>query len=226
MPNRLIFFILFLFALSAQAQDSIDSESSAEPMYIKDRLTIELHNDLFLDTPEGMEVRPWSPGVNAYVMYDYNLIKNVVSFAWGYGFSSFNVHLNGNFERDTLTSSEFVRFEPFGDNYGWEKHKLSANFLEIPVEFRLRTRGRTPFKISLGGKVGYLVNIHTKTIDDDGKRKLYQVPEINRWRYGLYGKIGLGRLSLSGFYSLSTFLNEGEGVELIPLTIGLSIALL
>lgn len=194
--------------------------------YIQDRLIVELHNDLFLETPPGMEVRPWSPGINAYVLNDYPIGESPISFAVGLGFSSFNVHLNGNFERDTLSSNEFVRFQPFAENYNWDKHKISANYLEIPLELRLRTRGGSPFKLSIGGKVGYLVNVHTKTIDDDGKRKFYDVPEINRWRYGLCAKLGVGRLSINGFYSLSTFLNEGAGTELIPITIGLSLAIM
>jgi hypothetical protein len=223
----LIFFSLFTFTTLAQdEQTQSKPRTLLDPPASQDRFIVELHNDMFLDSPEGMDVRGWSPGFNAYVMYDYPFGESPVSFAWGYGFSSFNVHLNGNFVRDTTSVAEFVEFMPFDENYDYDKHKISANFIEVPLEFRLRTRGSSPFKISVGGKVGYLVNIHTKTIDDDGKRKFYQIPEINRLRYGLVGRIGVGRFSAYGFYALSTFLNDGKGVELTPITLGISIALL
>lgn len=191
----------------------------------QDRFIVALHNDLFLDAPEEMEIRPWSPGFNAYVMYDYPIAKSGISFAWGYGFSSFNIHSNGEFERQNPDGG-FVRFFRFPSNYRWDKNKFSANYVEIPLEFRFRTRGSSPFKISAGGKVGYLVNIHTKTIDDNGKRKFYQLPEINRWRYGVVGRIGVGRWSAFAFYSLSPFLNQDKGIPLTAFSAGISIALL
>lgn len=223
----LIFFCLFSFHAFAQENASQSKPRTLlDPPATQDRFIVELHNDMFLDAPDGMDIRLWSPGFNAYVMYDYTISESVLSFAWGYGFSSFNIHLNGNFTRDTTGVSEFVDFTPFEDSYSYDKHKISANFIELPIELRLRTRGSSPFKLSVGGKIGYLVNIHTKTIDGDGKRKFYQLPEINRLRYGLVGRIGVGRFSAFGFYALSTFLNEDRGVELTPITVGISIALL
>ncbi|WP_306642008.1 porin family protein [Sanyastnella coralliicola] len=226
---RLTTFIICLLApmiIFGQTERKKGPIEIINPPVSQDRFIFELHNDMFLEIPGNMDIRPWSPGVNAHIMYDYPLGKSVMSFAWGYGFSSFNLHTNGEFERDGLSPDEFVRFYPFPENYEYKKNKVSANFLEIPIEFRLRTRGDRPFKMSVGGKVGYLVNIHTKTRDDDGKRKFYQVPEINRWRYGVVGRIGIGRWSLFSFYSVSTFLLPDKGVELNPLTIGLSIALI
>ena len=65
-----------------------------------------------------------------------------------------------------------------------------------------------------------------KIVDDGGKRKYYQLPNLLRYRYGLSAKIGVGRFNLSGFYSLSPLLKEGRGPELVPFTIGLSVVLL
>ncbi len=221
--------LFLLIAPFAYGQNSFSKDRSMEDeepvKEYHDFIIIELHNDLFLETVQGMDIRPWSPGINVSVMPEIVLGESVFSLASGIAFSSFNVHLNGNFERDTLTSSGFVRFQPFDDRYSWNKHKVSANYLEVPVEFRIRAGKRKPFKLTLGAKAGYLVNVHTKTIDEDGKRKFYDVPEINRWRYGVYGRIGFRRLSVYGFYSLSTFLNEGTGVELTPVTLGLSLAM-
>lgn len=229
LPLLILVFSISSYHSSAQLVSKVEESRGAraliEPPVSQDRFIVEFTSANFLESVEGMEVRPWSPGFNAYIMYDYQLGKSPISFAWGYGFSSFNVHLNGSFEEDSL-SDGFVRFQEFPENYSWKKNKLSVNFLEIPIEFRLRTRSERIFKLSAGGKFGYAVNIHTKTIDDDGKRKFYQVPELNRFRYGLTARIGIGRFSAYGFYSLSPFLKENRGVELTPIAVGLTFQLL
>lgn len=227
--------LLLLMALEVSVYAQIKPRSKVEesrgmsellaPPVSQDRFILELQSGVFLESLPGMEIRPWSPGLNAYIMYDYQLGKSPLSFAWGYGFSSFNIHLNGAFVEDTLNNG-FVNFQPFAPNYSWEKNKISVNFVEVPIEFRLRTRSAPMFKMSVGGKIGYAVNIHTKTIDDDGKRKFYQVPELNKFRYGLTARVGVGRISAYGFYSLSTFFKENRGVELTPIVVGLSFQLI
>ncbi|MDG1160321.1 MAG: outer membrane beta-barrel protein [Flavobacteriales bacterium] len=191
----------------------------------QDRFIIELHNDAFLQMADSMEIQLYSPGFDAHIMYDYPFSeKSIFSFAWGYGFSSFNIHHNGSFEEEETSGNTF--FRPLPENYSYRKNKVSVNFVEIPLEFRLRTRGLKQFKMAVGAKVGYVVNVHTKIVDDGGKRKYYQLPNLLRYRYGLSAKIGVGRFNLSGFYSLSPLLKEGRGPELVPFTIGLSVVLL
>lgn len=191
----------------------------------QDRFIIELHNDAFLQTADSMEIQLYSPGFDAHIMYDYPFSeRSIFSFAWGYGFSSFNIHHNGSFEADESTGDTF--FRPLPENYSYRKNKVSVNFVEVPIEFRLRTRGLKQFKMAFGAKVGYVVNVHTKIVDDGGKRKYYQLPNLLRYRYGLSAKIGVGRFNLSGFYSLSPFLEEGRGPELVPFSLGLSVVLL
>lgn len=191
----------------------------------QDRFIIELHNDAFLGSTDSMEIKLYSPGFDAHIMYDYPFSQNgTFSFAWGYGFSSFNIHHNGNFEKEENSGDTF--FRPLPQNYSYRKNKVSVNFIEVPLELRFRTRGMRQFKMAVGAKVGYVVNVHTKIVDDGGKRKYYQLPNLMRYRYGLSAKIGVGRFNLSGFYSLSPFLEEGRGPELVPFSLGLSLVLL
>lgn len=218
---------LFAFAMLGSAQSTDDTPRQKVPWRPptgQDRFIVEFHNDGFLDLAPGMETRAYSPGINAYILYDYPFTeKSIFSFAWGYGFSSFNVHHNGEFLEDSLKMTNFV---PFPDDYDYSKNKVSNNFLEIPIELRIRTRGLRQFKMALGAKAGYVVNVHTKIIDDGGKRKAYQIPNLLKYRYGLTAKIGVGRFMLHGFYSLTPFLEEGTGPELIPFTVGFRVNLL
>lgn len=225
---RYIFFLILFIPSSLWAQETSFESKPVLPWRAptgQDRFLIELHNDHFIGMPDSMDVQVYSPGFDAHIMYDYPFSEqSVFSFAWGYGFSSFNIHHNGSFEEDEESGSTF--FRPYPENYNYRKNKVSVNFVEIPLEFRLRTRGIRQFKMAVGAKVGYVVNVHTKVVDDDGKRKFYQVPNLLRYRYGLTGKIGVGRINISGFYSLSPFLEEGQGPELIPFSVGLSLVLL
>lgn len=220
-----VFLVAFAMNISAQTTDDAQRQRVPwRPPTGQDRFIVEFHNDGFLNLPPGMETRAYSPGINAYIFYDFPFTeKSIFSFAWGYGFSSFNVHHNGEFLEDSLKMTNFV---PFSDDYDYSKNKVSKNFLEIPVELRIRTRGLRQFKMAFGAKVGYVVSAHTKIIDDGGKRKAYQVPNLQKYRYGLTAKVGVGRFMLNGFYSLTPFLEEGQGPELIPFTLGFRINLL
>ncbi|NNE55685.1 MAG: PorT family protein [Flavobacteriales bacterium] len=192
----------------------------------QDRFLVTFNNDFWLNTPSDVSLRPYSPGISAFIMYDYPFGKSPISFAWGYGFSSHNVHHDGYFAQDSTVSGSFTALLPHSDGYTFKKNKLSSNYVEIPLELRLRTKGENQFKLYLGGKVGYAVNVHSKTIDDDGKRKFYGVENMMPLRYGVSGTIGYNGIALSGFYSLSPMFEEGKGIDLIPISIGLTFFLL
>lgn len=191
--------------------------------YGEDRFVIGFNMDRWMEVPDGVEQRDVSLGFNGHIMYDYQLGKSIMSFAWGYGISSHNVHHNAFFLKD---STGYQNLVPFEDDYDLKKNKHSVTFIEAPIELRLRTHGENKFKLYVGAKAGYLVNYHWKTIDDDGKRKFYKLDDINKIRYGLTGKIGFNMFSISAFYSLSPFIKEGKGDELVPFTVGLTLFLL
>lgn len=225
-------YILLVIALLAQVliwgQEGEREVKSRpwEPPVSQDRFILDFNNDMWLEYPDSIEPRGYSLGIGSYIMYDYLLGKSPFSFAWGYGFSSHNIHHNGAFVEDSLDGKPYTRLVPLPDDYKYKKNKLAATYIEVPVELRFRTRGSSPFKLYVGGRIGYLVNLHTKTLDDDGKRKFYGLEGQNRLRYGLTGRIGIGQINVNCFYGLSTLLIEGEGDRIVPWSLGLSIFLL
>lgn len=204
----------------------------------QDRFVVMFTNDTWLDLPEGVELRPYSPGLSAYILTDYDLSKSAFSFAWGYGFSSHNVHSNGEFVTDTVGIEAFSNFETFDPGYSFQKNKLSCNYLEIPIELRIRTGKRKErdtwefqadpesvgpqFNMAIGARIGYAINVHTKTIDEHGKRKFYGVEQFQPLRYGLTARVGFGSLAVCGFYSLTPIIQEGKGTELVPVSVGIA----
>ena len=196
--------------------------------YGEDRFILSFHLDQWLDAPSDVDQQLFSLGVDSYIMYDYKIGKSPISFAWGYGFSSFNVHHNGFFQRDSINGELFTNLHAYPEDYSFQKNKHSATFVEIPLELRLRTRGKNKFKFFVGGTAGYLVNYHYKHKADGKKVKVFDKDEmgVNQLRYGVTAKIGFNGWSLSGFYSLTPFFEEGEGVEMIPLSLGVTFFLL
>lgn len=217
----ILFLLIPFFGLS---QTDENQKVPWRPPTGQDRFIFDFQTANFLVAPDSLSVKGYSPGVNAFIMYDYPFSeKSIFSFAWGYGFSSFNIHHNGTFVEDSLENTQFI---PFESSVEYKKNKLSINYVEIPLELRIRTRGLRQFKLTVGGKIGYAVNIHTKIKNEDGKFKAYQVPNLDRLRYGLHGAIGAGRVMLYGFYGLSELFNEGKGPEMVPITLGLRFNLL
>jgi hypothetical protein len=222
----LIVALLAPFISLAQEDDRDVKARPWQPPVSQDRFILDFNNDMWLEYPDSIETRPYSLGIGSYIMYDYIIGKSPISFAWGYGFSSHNIHHNGVFVEDSLDGKPYTKLLPLPSDYDYKKNKLAATYVEVPIELRFRTRGSSPFKLYLGGRVGYLVNLHSKTKDDDGKRKFYGLEGQDRLRYGLTGRIGVGQININCFYGLSTLLLEGEGDRIVPWSLGLSIFLL
>lgn len=237
--------LLLIWALVSLAGTlNAQFDNIIRPPTNQDRFIIQFDNCGWLDAPEGVDIRGYNLGFSAYVMREYGFGEDgtfPISFAWGYGISTHNIHSNGEFVTDSVT--QLSELKPFPSNYSFEKNKLATSYLELPLEFRFRTGRkkrvaawraqadpeelvRPQFKFYLGAKVGYAINVHSKTRDDDGKRKIFGVDHLYPWRYGLTARIGFGAVTISGFYSLTPLIKEGRGTQVIPYSLGIGILLL
>ena len=209
----------FLTALS-QEEDSISLKKS-----IKDKLIVDVTIDNWLSAPKDIHTNLWSPGISVSAFNDIRFGHSPFGFAFGIGLSSHNVHSNGIFIEKQATDSTpaFTSFVPRTKPYS--RNKISSNYIEIPFEFRYRTAGNRPFRFYPGFKFGYLVNIHTKFIDDTGKWKFFTFPNSDPLRYGVTARIGFGIINFFGFYGLNSLFKTNKGSELIPWSIGTSVVL-
>lgn len=173
---------------------------------------------------------PWnSIGFNAALMYDIVLTrKNTVSLGIGAGYSYFNnksqLQFNRNFEANTTNA---VQYLPENEPY---RSKISANYIEIPLELRFRTKGYQHFKFMIGGKIGYAINAYTKEVQkiDSKKYSIKEVnfPDLNRWRYGVTTRIGIRNFALFAAYYFSPLFKSKESTQLYPISMGITISLL
>jgi len=223
--KRHISFILIIgCALSVVAQQK-DKQEPKDTYVIRksDRLFVELMLNNWLEVPDGIEVRTYSLGFDASFLWDIRFGTSNFSFAPGIGFSSHNVHHNGQFSKIDSAGARFTDLQPFPSSYSYKKNKLSMNYIELPLELRFRTNGYTPFRLTAGIKIGVLVDAHTKTKDDDGTHKFKPLPNTLPYRYGVFGRIGYSWFSIVAFYSLTNVFEDGNGVELTPVSVGISI---
>lgn len=176
--------------------------------------------------------------LNIYYQYDIRILHSKFFLVPGVGFS---------LERYKFTDQKVLAYD--GDLLAMvdpadlglsnvKKSQLITNYFEIPVEICFRTRPDDParsFKISVGGRVGYLFDSFTKVKykEDEGikKYKDKQDFQLTKFRYGVSGRIGIGSVSLFGYYNLSPLfksekgpVEDGETSGMNTFTIGLSLA--
>lgn len=242
--------LLCLLSLSfcALAQDNPEKTVADERPATKKRrklpnremLLINLNFDSWLNTPSTVKPK-WfaSRGVDVAVLYDYVIKKSSFSVAGGVGFNSHNIHMEAfpiayrTTEGKTYThlDSSFFTGQKITVN------KLSTNFIDIPFEVRFRSkphRNGKKIAASIGFKLGWLVQSHTKTkVDEDyiyqgnnfgRKVKTYDIPNLSKFRYGLTARVGYANFYLNFFYSLTPLFIDGRGTEAVPISIGIGVS--
>lgn len=209
---------LLLTASSFAQDDVVDSDTAdvIEQRKHQDLFYVDLTWDYLLGLPEGVEQKWYGRGVNLGLVYDQPFTKDgMVSGAIGAGFASHNYYLNALVNRFDSAGSSYSKFQVASDSV-LSRGKISLNYVDVPFELRFRTKPNKEgirWKFAVGGKVGYLVNVHEKIIDaQDIKIKTYNYPNIAQVRYGVSARVAYGAIGVSAFYSLSPLFNAGSSV--------------
>jgi hypothetical protein len=173
-----------------------------------------------------------SRSVNVYYQYPVKLpiLKSKFSIVPGFGLG---------LDRFKFTNNNTLTYES-GDlvmsriNLDITKSQFITNYVDLPVELRYTRNPGDPnrtFKAAIGFRAGLLLNAFTKLrYDDDGtvvKEKVKRDWELNTYRYGMYGKIGIGNFSVFTYYNMSTLFKTDRGPEesnINNLTFGISLA--
>ena len=206
-------------------------------------LMIEFGYNWVQEHPPGIGFKTMaSRTFNAYYLYDINIGESALSFHPGIGLGTAKYAFADNLTLgngiDDLGNDQ-VQFVPLDSIYGqgisYKKSQINANYFDIPIEFRWRSRKYDPkrsFKITAGAKVGVLFDSKTKVkYREDGESKISKQKEgweLSKIRYGVYGKIGIGGFSVFYYYSLSDLFKKDKGpmaTTMYPMTFGLSLAL-
>lgn len=187
-----------------------------------DRLVLEVNHTGWLGVPDALREKIFSGGVNFMLFFDHPIGSSHFSFAWGGSISSYNIHGPIDLVYKTDSASRAVQFTSLAQRTTpYDVNRIGLKILEVPVEFRFRTWTNYQFKLSLGFKVGYVVQSFRKIYDANAKVKIFDIAGINPWRYGVTLRMGWEQLHITAFYSLSEFFLSGKGTPgVIPFSIG------
>lgn len=224
LKKSLLFIAFATSAAAAQAQSTYTPS--------RDYFNFSLHYDGLAGETEDIKLKGLSRGLSTHIMLDFPLKTSQFSFAAGVGFSTHNYYLDGQrFIMNGQTNVELLNLSsPDIDNY--KKSKLSVNYAEVPLELRYfsnKQNRNVGFKASIGMKVGYLLDAHTKEkVSINGTTMTHKFKGsndlFNQWRFAPTVKLGWGNFSIFGQYNVSQLFAPGTGPEVYPFSIGISLS--
>jgi hypothetical protein len=239
-----IVFVIFscLFITLAFSQDSASSRPAKTKITLtnrpNDHFLIQISSDHWASMPDSISShqKGLSRGFNMYFMFDKPFRSSPkFSLAFGLGISTSNMVFK-KVNIDLKSISTQLPFTHYDSTNHFKKYKLATGFIEIPIEFRYSSKPLTPnksFKIAIGGKVGALVNAHTKgkILQDKNNNTINSYTEkenskrfINGTRFMGTARVGYGIFSIFGAYQINNVLKDGAGPAMHLYQVGLTLS--
>ncbi len=177
----------------------------------------------FSDPYDALEPNPGkSWGVNLHVInQQLNLVGHHLWLSYG-AFLELNSY---KFNTDDVLIPKIDSVAFTTSEIALSKNKLSAEYVGIPIMLRYESNTdlSKSFHIALGGFGEYLLGAHTKTKTGNGdKTKQHDDFNLNRFKYGVTGRMGYGWINVFVNYSLSDVFESGTGPVLTPASAGLA----
>jgi hypothetical protein len=223
--KRLIYILLIFISSGLLAQTGKPDPKGYAIVQREDKLIINITSDNWTDLPSDVKSKPIrSRGFSFLLMSDRMNKSGNIGIGTGLGFMSQNVHTDAFLVDTTSNGSSYV-LQPIPDSLNYKVNKLSLNFITAALEIRLRSnknKSDERFKLAVGIVAGYLLQNHIKYEDKSGKYKFYDVKHLNKFQYGVEGRIGYSNYALCAYYSLADVFKDNGGPKLTPYSIGIS----
>lgn len=121
-----------------------------------------------------------------------------------------------------------------GDDISIKKNVVAANYFDVPLDFVYhfnKTNYSKGFKISVGGKVGYLYESHTKVKYEDSDKLKRQIKDsqnygFEKFRYGISVKAGSPGFYAWSYFGLNQVFQKGmgpNGTEATQINFGIAV---
>ena len=224
--KHLLSVLLFISLTGNAFCQEADKISKAQTYLSKqDRLVLSFTSDNWTKLPAGIKGKPFRSRGFGFLILDGSMdSSNTVGFAYGIGFSSQNVHTNASIQ-DT-SGQTFLT--PIPNSLKKETNKLSLNFIDVALEFRLHSKENASgknFKFNVGLKAGYLLQSHIKYEDKNGKFKTYGINNLNKFQYGVTARLGYSKVGLCLYYSLVPVFKKNKAPEMTPYSVGIAVGI-
>ena len=200
--------------------------------YSRDHIVLDLNGTNWIYNPNEagmnqMRSKWFSRGVNIFFNWDFRIKGSRVSIAPGIGYSCSNIYSRSALVQDTA-GSHFTPLQ-YGSDTTAKINKLVLQYLEIPIEVRIRTNpdkfGQC-WKVAFGVKGGVRVDAHTKLkLETDGVTKVYV---IRRWddfapfEFGPMLRVGYSFVNITAYYGVLDVFKSGRGPSANGFSLGIS----
>ena len=236
-----------LFLLSLVLFNATQAQENRIPKKIKtvmdanrpaDHFMVQLSSDHLTAMPDSISKNQsgFSRGLNIYIMKD-KVFKNSPKFSFGIGLGigSSNIFFK-NLNVDIKSNSAKLPFTNVAAANHFKKYKLSLSYLELPLEFRYSSNpanANKSWKFAIGGKVGTLINAHTKgkTLLNNNNQSINNYIQkenskrfFNTTRFSGTARFGYGVFSLFGAYQLNSVLKDGAGAPMKAYQVGITLS--
>ena len=246
----LLFFIVSVLAVSAQADSTTKTKSvlvqpataptpavtpapkpEKKPYVLnvpKDRLVLDLNacNWIRHDHNSSLSTKYYSRGLNLYGMYDLQIKKSRVSFAFGAGISFVDIYNNSTLYDSTSGSgAKFTPMPHYPDTV--KLNKVALTYIDIPLELRIRTnrdRFDQLWKFNIGFKAGIRIDAYTRTIIKNPREseRLKPYPDFNLFRMGPTIRIGYSSFNFTAYYGVLGVFKNNRGPNINEWSCGIS----
>jgi hypothetical protein len=214
----LIFTVCFIKVQAQVENDTIDYN------YLEDQLYLTLSYNILVNKPKDDTNFLFSGGFSMGFIKDIPINKQRnfgIGVGLGYAFNSYK--------------NNIVLFTDSGNSIDeeYKTNKLSANLVELPIEFRWRTS--TPTKYSFwrvygGVKLAYSFYSMAKFESNGEIVKIKNSEEYNRFQYGIMLSAGYGTWNIYSYYGLNNLFHaydvNGNKLETKDFNIGLKFYIL
>jgi hypothetical protein len=223
--SGILLFLLAFLLIQPAANSQVVNETAKK----KFSIGFGIFNDFVLNVPSGIKTRTINQGVNVFGLYNLPFGKSHFGFSIGLGLSIHNIY--GDFLVNKI--GDTTKLVKIPDTVGFKRSKMTIVYLEIPLEFNLKTKSKV--NLALGIKVGYMIGSHTKYVGNGGiKTNTYEsystskvriksmgIPNLQQFNYGPTFRIGYRWISIDGQYMLSTLFSKNHGPDMYPISVGL-----
>lgn len=219
MKKTLVLSLLVLIAGTTLAQ-------GVSPYSVRNiRFGLEINSDIWLNTPDELELKNINRGVNVFLMYRHRFGESNFGISGGLALASQNMYMKNAVLKTNASGVSF--FDDILDTISFQRNKLNLNFIEIPLEFNYKTKNHINF--ALGAKAGYLISDKTKykgrnylsDATTDIKMKIADNDNLLNYRLGAYAVVGYKWINLTAYYGFTKLFDKDKGPEMSPITVGI-----
>jgi len=223
-------FSLFIL-LAATCFSLFAQKPSAESIRKRFSLGTTLFNDFWMDVPDSINTRAVNQGVDVYLTYNFPMDrKGHMFFFAGAGLGAHNFYHKAQIGLDANNKSYLYNIpsKVGSTDIDVKVSKLSITYFDIPFGFQYKAKSK--LHATLGFKVGWSINDHTKYKGTDlagsgrlVKQKSAGLPNIENMHYGPFATFGYKWFGVTAFYQIPAVFEKDLGPQIYPVSVGITL---